>query len=73
MIVTFYPNGCSQFENPEAPDSEKNCFRFQLLCNTFTFESASASNIFHQTAFASASKKLTASLLLTFGQSELQA
>ena len=23
MIVTFYPNGCSQFENPEAPDFEK--------------------------------------------------
>ena len=23
MIVTFYPNGCSQFENPDAPDFEK--------------------------------------------------
>ena len=23
IIVTFYPNGCSQFENPEAPDFEK--------------------------------------------------
>ena len=24
IIVTFYINGCSQFENPEAPDFEKN-------------------------------------------------
>ena len=24
IIVTFYPNGCSQFENPEAPDFEKS-------------------------------------------------
>ena len=23
IIVTFYPNGCSQVENPEAPDFEK--------------------------------------------------
>ena len=23
IIVTFYPNGCSQFENSEAPDFEK--------------------------------------------------
>ena len=23
VIVTFYPNGCSQVENPEAPDFEK--------------------------------------------------
>ena len=23
IIVTFYPNGCSQFENPEVPDFEK--------------------------------------------------
>ena len=23
VIVTFYPNGCSQFENSEAPDFEK--------------------------------------------------
>ena len=23
IIVTFYPNDCSQFENPEAPDFEK--------------------------------------------------
>ena len=23
IIVAFYPNGCSQFENPEAPDFEK--------------------------------------------------
>ena len=23
IVVTFYPNGCSQFENPEAPDFEK--------------------------------------------------
>ena len=23
IIVTLYPNGCSQFQNPEAPDFEK--------------------------------------------------
>ena len=23
IIVTFYPNGCCKFENPEAPDFEK--------------------------------------------------
>ena len=23
IIVTFYPNGCSQFENPAAPDLKK--------------------------------------------------
>ena len=55
IIVTFYPNGSSQFENPEASDFEKHCFHFQLLFNTFAFEFAFASNLFHQSA--SASKK----------------
>ena len=39
IIVTFHPNGCSQFENPEAPDFKKNAsassfrvrFRFRPL------------------------------------------
>ena len=53
IIVTFYPNGCSQFENPAAPDLKKNCFRFQLVFNTFASEFASASNLFHQVDSAS--------------------
>ena len=53
VIVTFYPNGCSQFENPEAPDLKKNRFLFQIIFNTFASEFASASNLFCQSASAS--------------------
>ena len=52
IVVTFYPNGGSQFENPEAPDLKK-LLRFQLLFNIFASEFASASNLFHQIDSAS--------------------
>ena len=31
IIVTFYPNGCSQFENPQAPDFEKTASAFSYF------------------------------------------
>ena len=42
IIVAFYPNGCRQFENPEAPDFEKiasasSSFLALLLPNSLPF------------------------------------
>ena len=62
IVVTFYPNGCSRFENPEAPDFEKiasssSSFSALSLPNRFRFQPLSSKCFrFH--------KKLTASTSL---------
>ena len=57
IIVAFYPNDCSQFQNPEATDFEKIASAFSSF-STLSVPSSLPlpTNFFHQSA--SASKKI---------------
>ena len=80
IIVTFYPNGCSQVENPEAPDFEKMLplpapfqdfrfrvrFRFQPLSSKcFRFHKKFTASTASASAFTSLAQILRLFLAVT--------